>query len=67
VVIDNNSGVANTIRCVVDGANVGTAAGTIPSERFGWSYISGATATGAAAVTLAPFEYTIFLQGLPRL
>jgi hypothetical protein len=39
----------------------------VPAEFSGWSYIFGAQATGTSASTFAPFEYTIFLQALPRL
>jgi len=66
LVVDNNAGTANTIRCSVDGGTPAVATGTIPSETFGWSYIFGAVALSATAANFAPFEYTIFLQGLPR-
>jgi len=67
LVVDNASGTTNTIRCSVDGGNTATASGTIPAELFGWNYVFGAQATGASPTDFAPFEYTIFLQGLPRL
>jgi hypothetical protein len=66
LVVDNNSGTANAIRCIVDGAATATASGTIPAEAFGWAYLNGAVATGTPATNFAPFQYTIFLQGLPR-
>jgi len=67
LVVDNASGTINTIRCSVDGGNTAAASGTIPAEIFGWNYVFGAEAAGASPTDFAPFEYTIFLQGLPRL
>ena len=67
LVVDNASGTTNAIRCSVDGAAAVTASGTIPPELFGWTYIFGAEATGALPTDFAPFQYTTFLQGLPRL
>ncbi len=67
LVVDNAGGTNNTIRCSVDGGNTATASGTIPAQFFGWSYVFGAQANGALPADFAPFEYTIFLQGLPRL
>jgi hypothetical protein len=66
LVVDNASGTINTIRCSVDGRTPATASGTIPVEPSGWMYMFGATSNGSAT-TFAPFQYTIFLQGLPRL
>ncbi len=65
--VDNDGGMINTIRCSVDGGPSATASGTIPQETYGWYFIFGASAIGSTATTFAPFEYTIFLQGLPRL
>lgn len=67
LVVDNAGGTANTIRCSVDGANTAIASGAVPAEQFGWFFLFGATATGTPAANFAPFQYTIFLQGLPRL
>jgi hypothetical protein len=67
LVVDNASGTTNTIRCSVDGSTAATASGTIPPQLFGWTYIFGAEATGVSPTDFAPFQYTIFLQGLPRL
>jgi hypothetical protein len=67
LVVDNAAGTSNTIRCSVDGGHTATASGMVPAEFSGWSYIFGAQATGTSASTFAPFEYTIFLQALPRL
>jgi hypothetical protein len=67
LIVDNANGTNNTIRCSVDGGHTATASGTIPTETFGWNYVFGAEANGASPTDFAPFEYTIFLQGLPRL
>lgn len=64
--VDNGAGMINTIRCSVDGGPAALASGAVPAETFGWYYIFGATPIGSASTTFAPFEYTIFLQGLPR-
>lgn len=66
LVVDNNAGAANTIRCSVDGANTAVATGTVPTETFGWSFTFGAVALGSSSANFAPFQYTIFLQSLPR-
>jgi hypothetical protein len=66
VTVDNSTGTANTIRCTIDGASTATASGAIPAEPFGWTYLVGATASGASAANWAYYQYTIFLQGLPR-
>ncbi len=65
--VDNNSAVANTIRCSVDGASTATAVATIPSESYGWYFVVGAISSGAAAANFGTYQYIIFLQGLPRL
>jgi hypothetical protein len=67
LVVDNNSAVANTIRCSVDGGNTATATGTVPAEMYGWYFVMGAAANGADPTNFAAFQYIIFLQGLPRL
>lgn len=66
LVVDNATGTANSIRCTVDGGTPAVASGTVPAEPFGWTYLFGAVSTGSAT-NFAPFQYTIFLQGLPRL
>lgn len=66
IAVDNNGGTANTVRCSVDGANTATVTGTVPGEAFGWYFVMGAAATGSTAVNFGTFQYTIFLQGLPR-
>jgi hypothetical protein len=66
LVVDNSTGTANTVRCTVDGTNSATATGTVPAEPFGWTYLFGASANSDALAHFAPFQYTIFLQGLPR-
>jgi hypothetical protein len=66
LIVDNNTGAANTVRCSVDGANTAAATGTVPAETFGWTFVFGAVALGSSATNFAPFQYTIFLQGLPR-
>jgi hypothetical protein len=66
LVVDNASGTTSTVRCSVDGSTPVIASGAIPAEIFGWTYLFGAVSSGAKA-TFAPFQYTIFLQGLPRL
>jgi hypothetical protein len=66
IVVDNASGTANTIRCSVDSSTPAVASAAIPAESFGWNYVFGAVSAGTAT-NFAPFQYTIFLQGLPRL
>jgi hypothetical protein len=66
VVVDNASGTANAIRCSVDGSNPAVASAAVPAENFGWNYEFGAVSAGSTA-NFAPCQYTISLQGLPRL
>lgn len=65
--IDNNTGAANTIRCSVDGGSTATATGTIPGESSGWYFVVGSSATGSTPTNFATYQYTIYLQNLPRL
>jgi hypothetical protein len=65
--VDNNSGTASVVRCSVDGANTATAAGTVPAEPYGWYFVEGTVPTGSLAANFAAFQYTIFLQNLPRI
>lgn len=67
ITVDNYAGTPNAIRCSVDGASTAVAMGTIPAEGFGWGYIVGTIAAGSAPAAFGSYQYTIFLQGLPRL
>lgn len=65
--VDNKSGAANTVRCSVDGGNPATAQGAVPAEANGWYFVAGDVATASAGASFGLFQYTIFLQDLPRL
>lgn len=65
--VDNNSGTSNSVRCSVDGGNSATATAAIPAEANGWYFVAGDVATGSTGASFGLFQYTIFLQSLPRL
>lgn len=67
VVVDNNGGAAGTIRCSVDGGTPATATGTIPAAPGGWQFVVGGVSAGSTSMVFNLFDYTIFLQGLPRI
>jgi hypothetical protein len=67
IVVDNEDGKPNTLRCIVDGAATATATGTIPSKIIdGWNYAFGATSSSGTVTNFGAYQYTIFLRGLPR-
>lgn len=66
LVVDNNAGAASTIRCSVDGGAPAVATAGLPAEPNGWWFVAGAYAAGSAGANFSPFQYTIFLQNLPR-
>jgi hypothetical protein len=65
LVVDNNNGAPNTIRCTVDGGTPAVASGTVPAEYNGWNFAFGANSDTTTA-NFGAYQYTIFLQGLPR-
>jgi hypothetical protein len=68
--IDNGASgaTANSIRCLVDGANPATASGAIPAQATstsGWNFGIYVTNPAASNAVMAPFKYLIWLRNLP--
>lgn len=59
LVLDNNSGTANTIRCSVDGGTPAVASGTIPPNTY-WSYALMLSANGVSVATGAASRMWMF-------
>ncbi|MGA2118670.1 MAG: hypothetical protein ABSH56_28435 [Bryobacteraceae bacterium] len=68
--VDNGASgaTANSIRCLVDGARVATASGTVPAEpasNGGWFFGVSVTNPAASNAVVAFYRYQVWLRGLP--